>query len=105
MELGLDGESQSRWVKAVVLGLMVVALLKSIKQRRWVSRLQPTSERQKRNEAKEESIEEMIFLSKRHWCSIVVVVLYFLYVKLLVAFHVFKLKESHTWNNRKSHVL
>ena len=40
MELGLDGESQSRWVKAVVLGLMVVGLLRSIEQRGWVSKRQ-----------------------------------------------------------------
>ena len=40
VELGLDGESQSRWVKAVVLGLMVVGLLRSIEQHGWVSKRQ-----------------------------------------------------------------
>ena len=40
MELGLDGESQSRWVKAVVLGLMVVGLLRLIEQSGWVSKRQ-----------------------------------------------------------------
>ena len=40
MELGLDGESQSRWVKAVVFGLMVVGLLISIEQRGWVLKQQ-----------------------------------------------------------------
>uniref|UniRef100_A0A7N2MLW2 DYW domain-containing protein n=1 Tax=Quercus lobata TaxID=97700 RepID=A0A7N2MLW2_QUELO len=75
-----------------------------------LSRLQFTSERQKRDKAEEESHEEEIsflisvYLSKRHQCNVDVVVLYFVYVKLPVVLIVFKLEEAHTWNNRFPHV-